>query len=310
MPDGCGSSPATPTSYGLYIPAWVMADPGLSLAEKCLYGKVLNLSRQAGYCFASNEMLGHDLGASGRQHARPDSVQRMLRVLVERGHVRREGHGKRRRLRPTNSTAQLALGFGDVANPGEKAGVYPGEKAWATQEKKPTESSKERTTKDGPSYTRVFHTWWKSYPRRAGGNPKAAAWRAYQARLANGATEGGLQAGIERYAAHCKAEGNEGTRYVMRASTFLGPDEHWKEDYLGTLDPWAGQWALVDAVVKHEEGDERLGEMPLPATRALYDLGGIGGLRLMAGRDYTQAHARFLGICAEEAAASGPELAR
>jgi hypothetical protein len=288
-----------------------MADPGLSLPEKCLYGKILNLSRQLGYCFASNEVLGHDLGTRGSQHASADHVRRMLGNVVRRGHVRREGEGKRRRLRPVNSTAQLALRFDDVANAGKYAGVNPGKNARATQAKMPADSSSDVTT-DGPSYSPAFDAWWKGYPRRAGGNPKAAAWRAYQARLTNGATEGGLQAGCERYAEHCKAEGNAGTRYVMRASTFLGPDEHWKEDYDGSEDPWAKQWALVNDVVRHELPDERVKRLPLAATRALYDVGGIGGLRLMSLRDYGQARLRFLGICADEetagTSATRPEL--
>ena len=319
MTDGCGSSPtAPPTSYGLYVPAWVMADPGLSLTAKCVYGKVLNLSRQHGYCFASNKVLGHDLGAMGRPHVSADRVQHLLGQLVKRGHLRREGVGKLRRLRPINSTAQLAMRFEDVANPGENNGVYPGENNGATQVKTATDSSRDVTTKDGPSYSPAFETWWTTYPRRAGGNPKRAAWRVYRARLGDGATEAELQAGCERYTQHCKAEGNTGTRYVMRGSTFLGPDEHWKEVYDGSSDPWAKQWALVNDVVGRAQPEGRLGEMPLPAIHALYDVGGIGGLRLMTVRDYGKARARFLGICADEAAApaeaststttTGPEL--
>lgn len=283
-----------------------MADPGLSLTAKCVYGKVLNLSRQHGFCFASNAVLGHDLGAMGRPHVSADRVQHLLGQLVKRGHLRREGVGKLRRLRPINSTAQLAMRFEDVANPGENNGVHPGENNGATQVKTATDSSRDGTTKDGPSYSPAFETWWTTYPRRAGGNPKKAAWRAYQARLANGTNPNELQAGCERYAAHIKAEGKRGSQYVMRATTFLGPDEHWKEDYDGSSDPWAEQWALVDAVVRRGQPEGRLGELPLAATRALYDVGGIGGLRGMTLRDYGQARLRFLGICADEA--TGPEV--
>jgi len=41
-----------------------------------------------------------------------------------------------------------------------------------------------------------------------------------------------LHAGVERYAAYCRATGNVGTPYVKQAATFFGPDEHFRE-------PWA-----------------------------------------------------------------------
>lgn len=78
----------------------------------------------------------------------------------------------------------------------------------------------------------AFETLWQAYPRRAGGNPKRMALRAWQARIAAGVSADEMLAGVGRYAAFVRAEGKEGTPFVKQAATFLGPDEHFRE-------PWA-----------------------------------------------------------------------
>lgn len=64
-----------------------------------------------------------------------------------------------------------------------------------------------------------------------GGNPRKPAAKAYKARLRQGVSAADLLAGTERYAAFIKAKGQEGTAYVKQASTFYGPDEHWRETW-------------------------------------------------------------------------------
>lgn len=78
-----------------------------------------------------------------------------------------------------------------------------------------------------------FDALWALYPKRAGGNPKPAALKAYRARLAAGVTHDELAAGLVRYAAFCAATGKVGTEYVKQAATFFGPsDEAWTELWL------------------------------------------------------------------------------
>jgi len=75
-----------------------------------------------------------------------------------------------------------------------------------------------------------FEALWTLYPKRAGGNPKPLALKAYRARLAAGVTHDELAAGLVRYAAFCAATGKVGTEYVKQAATFFGPSEEaWKE---------------------------------------------------------------------------------
>lgn len=86
-----------------------------------------------------------------------------------------------------------------------------------------------KAKKDG--YTPGFEGAWTIYPKRAGNNSKTAAYRAWCARLAAGATVAELTAGTERYALYCRNEGKIGSSYVKQASTFYGPDFHY-------LEPW------------------------------------------------------------------------
>jgi hypothetical protein len=92
---------------------------------------------------------------------------------------------------------------------------------------------KKNETKEGD----LFHAVWQAYPKRAGGNPRAAAVRAYAARLREGVDEEHLLAGTRRYAAFIRATGKEGTEYVKQGATFFGPDRHWEEPWDAPASP-------------------------------------------------------------------------
>lgn len=77
----------------------------------------------------------------------------------------------------------------------------------------------------------AFERAWRNYPKRAGGNSKKEALKAWTARVQSGVDPAELAAGVERYARYIRATGKEGTEYVKQASTFFGPNEHWKESW-------------------------------------------------------------------------------
>ena len=77
----------------------------------------------------------------------------------------------------------------------------------------------------------AFQQVWQVYPKRAGGNPKAPALRAYLARVKSGVSPADLLAGVRRYAAFITATGKENTEYVKQAASFFGPDAHWAEPW-------------------------------------------------------------------------------
>ena len=79
------------------------------------------------------------------------------------------------------------------------------------------------------SYPEEFELAWKEYPKRAGGNSKADAFKAWTARIKSGATAQELTDGVRRYADYVTAAGKLNTEYVKQASTFFGPSKHYEE---------------------------------------------------------------------------------
>lgn len=86
------------------------------------------------------------------------------------------------------------------------------------------------------TYPDAFELVWSIYPKRAGGNSKSDAYKAWHARIRDGTAAEEIYSGVERYAAFVKFEGNLNTQYVKQAKTFFGPGMHFSE-------PWAIQQA-------------------------------------------------------------------
>jgi len=117
---------------------------------------------------------------------------------------------------------------------GRKGGLKGGGKPPSTEsEPEPEpEPSLQKTHTARATEPDGFALAWSIYPRRAGGNPRLAALRAYQARIAEGISEADLAAGVARYAAYCAAEGDMiSTRFVQQGATFFGPKRYWAEPW-------------------------------------------------------------------------------
>ncbi|HBU2515740.1 MAG: DNA-binding protein [Klebsiella pneumoniae] len=78
-------------------------------------------------------------------------------------------------------------------------------------------------------YSEEFEQAWREYPKRAGGNSKVDAFKAWTARIKSGATAQELTDGVRRYADYVTAAGKLNTEYVKQASTFFGPSKHYEE---------------------------------------------------------------------------------
>ncbi|MFV4758015.1 helix-turn-helix domain-containing protein [Citrobacter freundii] len=98
---------------------------------------------------------------------------------------------------------------------------------------------KNRSSKE--NYSNEFETAWQAYPKRAGGNSKAAAYKAWKARLKDGVKPEDMQAGVNRYAAYVKVMGSAGSQYVKQAATFFGPDRHFEEAWQTPSAPGGGR---------------------------------------------------------------------
>lgn len=80
-------------------------------------------------------------------------------------------------------------------------------------------------------YPNDFEAAWSAYPKRAGGNPKKSAFKAWTARRKQGVPAETMQAGAERYAAFIRAKGDERTEFVMQAQRFFGPNAEYDNDW-------------------------------------------------------------------------------
>lgn len=78
-------------------------------------------------------------------------------------------------------------------------------------------------------YTPEFDAAWSEYPTRPG-NSKAAAFKAWAARLKAGATVEQMIEGVRAYAIYVKAERTE-PQFIKQAATFFGPGEHYAADW-------------------------------------------------------------------------------
>lgn len=80
-------------------------------------------------------------------------------------------------------------------------------------------------------YPAEFEEAWKNYPERAGGNSKAEALKAWNARIKTGVIAQELIDGTKRYAEFVRATGKLNTEYVKQAATFFGPAGHYAESW-------------------------------------------------------------------------------
>lgn len=83
--------------------------------------------------------------------------------------------------------------------------------------------------KPGTKYTAEFEEAWTLYPNRPGMS-KAAAFKAWTARLKAGATALEMIEGTRKYANYCQAERTE-AHYIKQPATFYGPGEHFSADW-------------------------------------------------------------------------------
>ncbi len=122
-----------------------------------------------------------------------------------------------------NSAAQQTADAGESEDSnGSQASHFPGDP--------PREDRTASQVVAKPSASeQAFDVAWSLYPKRAGGNSKPDARKAWNARIKAGQCPADMIAGVKRYAAFCEAKGNIGTEFVKQAATFFGPSLHFEE---------------------------------------------------------------------------------
>jgi len=76
-----------------------------------------------------------------------------------------------------------------------------------------------------------FEQIWAAYPKRAGGDPKSDALKAFRSRRKEGHTLEVILGGTQRYAKFCEHTGKLRTEVVKMAKSFLGPSLHFLETF-------------------------------------------------------------------------------
>ena len=107
--------------------------------------------------------------------------------------------------------------------------------AEAEEIREEAEAKADTRAQDAPSFD--FERIKNAYPKRAGSQPWKRAISAANARIKDGADFEDIIAGVERYAAYCQATDKTNTELVMHAATFLGPDEHFRNEWTAPKKP-------------------------------------------------------------------------
>lgn len=214
------------------IPPQIVADENLTNSQKMLLGRIMGLSNKKGYCYASNEWLGQQLGL------KPTTISGYISELVEDGYIKRvlkktdNEEVKERRLYPLWNTPPQNKQTPPQNKPDtppqnkpevsvrdnsdrERGDVYNDEKLEITQ--------KENGLYD---YPEDFEKVWSKYPFQRG--TKKATWKKWKNKRKNGVDNNLLVQSAKNYDKKVKYEERE-EKYVKRAETFFGPNDHWQE---------------------------------------------------------------------------------
>jgi len=201
--------------------------------RKLVLIKLADNASDQGECWPSVPYIAEQCEISER------SVQNHIKQLVEDGLVSVEERKSSNGLNRTNvyklnlrtganaapSGAQAAPGGespapgGEPAAPVSGAGAAPGISHLSEPVNEPVNEN-------------LFDQAWALYPKRAGGNSKSAALKAWDARVREGVAPLVMLEGVKRYAKFVSQTGKIGTEFVKQAKTFFGPDGHYDDDWL------------------------------------------------------------------------------
>lgn len=162
------------SDYFIVIPARVRLDQSLLPLDKLIYGEILCLSHQTGYCWAQNSTLGEVYGA------RPETVSRSIRKLQNAGYIQVSFTGKGnsgRRILPLDSDINALdsqVKTLDLHVKGDDVQI----KAPLTSGSSPLDPEVKQNIKKNiqDEHILLFNQFWSAYPRKQG---KKTAERAF-----------------------------------------------------------------------------------------------------------------------------------
>ena len=239
------------------IPPWVLARNDLSMTQKVLFGRILGLSEQRGYCWATNAYLSEAIGVA--EQTITNNLSKMAAKGIIRIELERKGQARTVRkiypLWPQSDQKEALTDFGkcseeDLSNRicPERALTDSGncppehlpESVTAPPEHLPGSVSREvevllknrDTTENRKAneYSDDFEKFWNVYPRKVAKATAYKKWRQLVRKNGGGPDVETLVKAANNYRAACHENGTE-ERFIMHAATFLGPGRRW-EDYL------------------------------------------------------------------------------
>ncbi|HKS76809.1 MAG TPA: replication protein [Terriglobales bacterium] len=107
-----------------------------------------------------------------------------------------------------------------------------------TKDNLPKDNQQKERAQKNPEFEEV----WRLYPKRDGGNSKADALKAWNARVKAGVAPSEMLAGLKRYIAYLERKGDIGTPYVKQAVTFFGKSAHYAEAWGQKMEGDAEWW--------------------------------------------------------------------
>lgn len=200
------------------IPPNIMADPYLSANEKIMFGRIIGLTGARGYCFASNEWLGRQLGL------KKGSISKIISSLSSNGVIRIEiirqnGRVVERRIyvdfthtpplqKSHTPSTVIAEGYST-----DIVGIHT-----SSKDKRVENSNTTEEESCDEIYSKEFASFWASYPNKKGKGYALKAWNKIKGvnKLANR-----IIASVEDHKTKDPQWKKDGGQYIPHPSTFL-----------------------------------------------------------------------------------------
>ncbi|WP_444923470.1 helix-turn-helix domain-containing protein [Microbulbifer sp. DLAB2-AF] len=229
---------------GIWIPASLWLDENLTMHEKVMLVEIKSLSADpVRGCYKSNKAFANFFSLSVSR------VSEIISELKRKGYVtvgqKRDGNRVVERNifvregvfgRPSEGYSESRRGYSGSTK--GVFGIHEGGYSGSTKGSNTLLSNtvENNTIGTNPDFSEVdpieseFDQLWKSYPKRAGGNPRGEALKAYRKQRKQHQPEE-IQSGLDRYRSFCEQTGKIGTEYVMQAKRFFGRGKHWQEEF-------------------------------------------------------------------------------
>ena len=217
--------------YYSIITAEVRYDNNLTDSEKLLFSELTALVNKKGFCWASNNYFAELYDVTKK------TISRRLKHLEDNGYIRRELiRNENKEVVKRKIYAVKSIGY--THNSVESMNRDVKESTTRTNNtsinNKPSDKSDTAgdqfsiSKKDSGryNYPEEYEKLYEIYPDNKG--TKKAGWRKWAATRRKGISQNDLITAAENYKSVCSAE-NTQKKYVKHLSTFVGPDEHWRE---------------------------------------------------------------------------------